>query len=669
MHESLLGWIVLLPLLGAAVNGLLGVRLPRPLVSAIGVGTVAASFVMSVMTFFAVKENGIVSSHLWTWIPIGDLSIELTFMADPLSAAMLLLVTGVGLLIHVYSTGYMHGDPSYHRFFSYLNLFVFSMLVLVSGDNLLLLFVGWEGVGLCSYLLIGFWFSEEANAKAGKKAFVVNRVGDFGFLIGMFLIVKTLAGQVEPGANLLAFDVIRQHIDLLVPVATAVGLLLFVGATGKSAQIPLYVWLPDAMAGPTPVSALIHAATMVTAGVYMVARLGFLYDVAPVAGTVIAVVGAATALLAASIALAQNDIKKVLAYSTVSQLGYMFLACGVGAYYIGMFHVFTHAFFKALLFLGAGSVIHSMHEEQDMRNMGGLRKYMPITFGTMAIATLAIAGVPPFSGFFSKDEILYYAFKQSPVLWGVGFVVAGMTAFYMARLMMMTFFGQPRMDEKTKSHLHESPLSMTVPLMILAVLSFAGGWMNIPEFIPGGDAKLHHWLEPSTSGDIFLADHGHGDAHGAELASDAEHGGEHGAEVAAHSTSTEWTLAISSAILALLGLGAGYVVYGKRVQIRSVAESAPSSGLRKVLENKWYVDEFYDATIIQPIRRLSDTVLWRFVDAVIIDGVLVNGVSRLIGVTGQLVRLVQNGLIRWYAYSFAAGVVVLLVYVARRING
>ena len=679
MHETdLLRWIVLLPLLGAAFNGLIAPRLPRGVVSLVGVGSVAVAFGLAVKVFLDLRAlpaaERVLHDLVYTWIPIGDMNVDLAFAADPLSSAMMLLVTGVGLLIHVYSVGYMKGDESYHRYFAYLNLFVFSMLVLVAADNLLVLFVGWEGVGLCSYLLIGFWFSEEANARAGKKAFVVNRIGDFGFLIGMFVIVKALMGHVEPGTNLLAFETLRAHTDLLAPVATLAGLLLFVGATGKSAQIPLYVWLPDAMAGPTPVSALIHAATMVTAGVYMVSRLGFLYDMAPVASWVIAIVGAATALLAATIALAQNDIKKVLAYSTVSQLGYMFLACGVGAYYIGMFHVFTHAFFKALLFMGAGSVIHAMHHEQDMRNMGGLRKYMPITFGTMAIATLAIAGVPPFAGFFSKDEILWYAWQKSPILWGVGFVVAGMTAFYMARLMMLTFFGRTRADEHTRKHLHESPAVMTMPLVILAVLSLVGGFMNVPEFM-GGGKHLYHWLKPSISGDIFVAeaasyDAGHGSTYAADTHAADTHGaaaGDHG-EVG-HSTATEWTLAIVSSLWAILMLGAGVFVYGPGIRIATQAAGFAGGSLRRVLENKWYVDELYEFAVINPIHRLSDTVLWRTIDAVLIDGLIVNGVSRMIAVFGQLVRLVQNGLLRWYAYSFAAGVLVLLLYVARRMNG
>ena len=664
MHETdLLRWIVLLPLLGAAFNGLIAPRLPRGVVSFVGVGSVAAAFALAVKVFFDLRAmpeaERALHDLVYSWIPIGDLSVDVAFTADPLSSAMMLLVTGVGLLIHVYSVGYMKGDPSYSRYFAYLNLFVFSMLILVAADNLLLLFVGWEGVGLCSYLLIGFWFSEEANAKAGKKAFVVNRIGDFGFLIGMFVLAKALIGHVAPGENLLAYDVLANHLDVLAPVATLAGILLFVGATGKSAQIPLYVWLPDAMAGPTPVSALIHAATMVTAGVYMVARLGFLYDIAPVASGVIAVVGALTALLAATIALAQNDIKKVLAYSTVSQLGYMFLACGVGAYYIGMFHVFTHAFFKALLFMGAGSVIHAMHHQQDMRFMGGVRKYMPITFVTMAVATLAIAGVPPFSGFFSKDEILYYAFQKSPILWAIGFLVAGMTAFYMARLMMLTFFGRERMDDHTREHLHESPPSMTVPLVILAVLSLVGGFMNVPEFL-GGGKQLYHWLQPSITGEQYLTEAAHAAGHGAA--------GSHGeAEHAGHGL--EWALAIASSLWAILALAAGVYVYGPGIRIAQSAAALGGGALRRVLENKWYVDEIYEAVVINPIHRLSDTVLWRTIDAVIIDGVLVNGVSRILAVIGQLVRLVQNGLLRWYAYSFAAGVLVLLIYVARRMNG
>ncbi len=664
MHESteILRWIVALPLIGAALNGFLNRRLPEAVVSAIGIGSVAVSFGLALKAFFLLRalpaEGRILHDFVYQWIPVGDLQVDVGFTLDPLSGAMLLLVTGVGLLIHIYSSGYMHSDGGFGRYFAYLNLFVFSMLILITADNLLLLFVGWEGVGLCSYLLIGFWFHEIANSAAGKKAFIVNRIGDFGFLIGIFVIVRALMGHVDEGANILAFSTMAEHADLLAPVATLAGLLLFVGATGKSAQIPLFVWLPDAMAGPTPVSALIHAATMVTAGVYMMARMSFLYDLTPVALSVVAVVGALTALFAATIGLAQTDIKKVLAYSTVSQLGYMFLACGVGAYGVGIFHVLTHAFFKALLFLGAGSVIHGMHHEQDMRQMGGLRKYMPLTFMTMMAATLAIAGIFPFAGFFSKDEILYKAWLQSPALWLVGFLAAGLTAFYMARLMAMTFFGECRAPDETKRHLHESPWSMVGPLVVLGILSLVGGWMGWPEFL-GGSNAIHHWFAP-----VFE----HGAAHGV-AATEVVHLVEGGAAEGGHSVALEWTLAFLSLGWAALGLFGGFFVYLKRPDLPGRAQQWVSGIPHRLIENKYFVDEIYDAVIVWPIHRLSETFLWRVVDAGIIDGLMVNGVGRFVGLVGQLLRLVQNGLLRWYAYSFATGVLVIVIYVARHYTG
>ncbi len=676
MHEGspaeFLRWIVLLPLIGFAINGLLNKRLPRAVSATVGVGSVAGAFVLSVMAFLKLRalpaDERVLVDHLFSWIPVGELNIDAGLMVDPLSACMILLVTGVGSLIHLYSVGYMAKDEGFARFFAYLNLFVFAMLVLVLADSLPLLFVGWEGVGLCSYLLIGFWFQDLANSAAGKKAFVVNRVGDFGFLLGMFFIAEKLAGQVGDG-NVLGFATMAAHPELLAPVATVAGLLLFLGATGKSAQIPLYVWLPDAMAGPTPVSALIHAATMVTAGVYMIARMNFLYVQTEVAMGVIAVVGLLTALVAATIALVQTDIKKVLAYSTVSQLGYMMLACGVGAFAVGIFHVLTHAFFKALLFLGAGSVIHAMHHEQDMRSMGGLRSVMPWTFRTMFVATLAIAGVFPFAGFFSKDEILYKAFLESPLLWVVGFAVAALTAFYMARLMVMTFFGENRADANTKSHLHESPLIMTAPLMVLAVLSVVGGWMGWPEFL-GGSNWLHHWLEPVFAGV---------GAHGAEVvghvagatqgvathAVDASHAAD-ALHTGGHSVVTEWVLALASLSVALGSLWFGFTVYTRRQSVATQGQAFLGGAPHRLLSGKYFVDELYEYAIIRPIGWLSDNVLWRFVDAVIIDGLLVNGVARFLAMIGHVVRILQNGLVRWYAYSFAVGVFAMLIYLTRK---
>jgi NADH-quinone oxidoreductase subunit L len=683
---AFLRWIVLLPLLGAALNGLTNPRLPRPIVAGIGVGSVVGSFALSLLAFLRLSAlpsaQRVLVDRVYTWMPIGDLRADVAFQVDALSAVMILVVTGVGALIHLYSVGYMAQDRGFQRYFAYLNLFVFAMLVLVTADNLLLLFLGWEGVGLCSYLLIGFWFQDLANSVAGKKAFVVNRVGDFGFLLGMLLIARALAGHAE-GGNLLAFRTMAAHRDLLLPVATATGLLLFLGATGKSAQIPLFVWLPDAMAGPTPVSALIHAATMVTAGVYMVARMHFLYDLAPAALHVIAVVGALTALLAATIALVQNDIKKLLAYSTVSQLGYMFLACGVGAYATGIFHVMTHAFFKALLFLGAGSVIQALHHEQDLRRMGGLRGAMPVTFRTMAVATLAIAGIFPLAGFFSKDEILYAAFRQSPLLWLVGLLVAGLTAFYMTRMMVLAFLGQRRTSAAAAGHdaagsghgihaagavgqgahdteVHESPALLTAPLVVLALLSVIGGWIGWPQFLGGGN-PFHQWLAPVFErGTAVEATAVAGAAAPAAVAHAVAEG------AGAHVATAEWTLALLSLAVALAGLTVSLRIYTRGARAAGRAQAFAGGAVYRLLAGKYFVDELYDAAIVRPVHWVSDRVLWRTVDAGLIDGVAVNGIGRLLALIGALVRTVQNGLLRWYAYSFAVGVIMILVYLARR---
>jgi NADH-quinone oxidoreductase subunit L len=506
-------WLtVALPLAGFLANGALALWRPQSkgLVSVVGSGTLLAAFAISVGVFLELwrePPHAPVIVTLWPWLPVDRLQVDMAFQVDQLSVVMLLIVTGVGSLIHLFSVGYMREDPGYARYFSYLNLFIVFMLVLVLGSSFPVMFIGWEGVGLCSYLLIGFWFSEKVNADAGKKAFIMNRIGDFGFLVAMFFIWRTFGS--------LDFVYVSGHAaDMLPPggaIVTAITLFLFLGCTGKSAQIPLYTWLPDAMAGPTPVSALIHAATMVTAGVYLVARTNVLFALAPVSSTVVAGIGALTALFAATIGLRQYDIKRVLAYSTVSQLGYMFLGVGTGAYAAGIFHLATHAFFKALLFLGSGSVIHAMHhayhathshdDAQDMRNMGGLRHYMPWTFGLMLVATLAIAGIPPFSGFFSKDEILAAAFARGanlPVFYlfyGMGVLAALLTAFYMARLMAMTFLGENRTGEKERGHLHDAPWIMTGPLVVLGALSLVGGVLNLPHLV-GGHAALEHWLEP-----------------------------------------------------------------------------------------------------------------------------------------------------------------------------
>jgi NADH-quinone oxidoreductase subunit L len=504
-----LGLIILFPLAGALINGLLGKKLPKSAVSFIGPAAIGLSFVVVVFSFMKLLqlpvEERSIEQTLFTWISSGNLNVGFNLLFDQLSAIMALIVSGVSFLIHIYSVGYMGEDKGYSKFFTYLNLFVFMMLILVLGDSYLMMFIGWEGVGLCSYLLIGFWFEEKANADAGKKAFIVNRIGDFGFLLGMFLIFNVFSSLNYHEV----FEQAKNVQNINGGIFVAMTLLLFVGAIGKSAQIPLYVWLPDAMAGPTPVSALIHAATMVTAGVYMVARSSVLYALAPTSMMVVACVGAATALFAATIGITQFDIKKVLAYSTVSQLGYMLIAVGVGAFSAGIFHLMTHAFFKALLFLGAGSVIHAMHhayhathnhdDPQDMRNMGGMRKYMPVTYKCFLLATLAIAGAPLFSGFFSKDEILWFAFSSSRGgvgFWLIGVLAAGITAFYMFRLLFMTFFGENRLKAEEQNHLHESPKTITIPLIVLAVLSVFGGFIGIPEAFIKHANLFEHFLDP-----------------------------------------------------------------------------------------------------------------------------------------------------------------------------
>ncbi len=646
---------MLVPLLGAAVNGLLNRRLPKQAAGLLACAAVGASFAMSIVVFLRLTgmpaEHRMVTDIMATWMKLGNFQVDIGFSMDPLGAVMALVVTGVGFLIHIYSLGYMAHDDGFQRFFAYLNLFIFSMMTLVLGENLLMLFVGWEGVGLCSYLLISFWFNEETNAAAGKKAFVVNRIGDFGFLIGIFLIGVTLMPHLADGESIFSFRTMQHHAGILAPLATAICLLLFVGATGKSAQIPLYIWLPDAMAGPTPVSALIHAATMVTAGVYMIARMNFLFVLSPTAMGVVAVVGVVTAIFASSIALVQNDIKKVLAYSTVSQLGYMMLACGVGAFAAGIFHVMTHAFFKALLFLGSGSVIHAMSDEQDMRVMGGLGKKLPITSKTFYVGTIAIAGVFPLAGFFSKDEILWKAWSSgNQVLWALGFIAAGMTAFYMARLVVMTFFGENRATTEVQSHIHESPLTMTMPLVVLAVLSVVGGWIGIPHFM-GGVNHFETWLEP-----VFAS----GGAHGAA----AVHGGVHAAAGHAADTTMEWILAGCSLALGILGLVVGYVVYTKKLNVADAFKNLGGGFMHRVLLNKYYVDEAYEAIFLRPGFKLSKDVLWKGVDAGFIDGILVTGSALVVYLTGSILRIFQNGMVRFYAWSFAIGASAFFLYLS-----
>jgi len=653
--ETLLRWIVLVPLFAAAVGGILNRRLPKKVAGLLACGAVGVSFALSVTVFLRLTRmpaaERFVSDTMGTWIGFGNLQIDLGFSMDPLSGVMALVVTGVGFLIHIYSLGYMAHDEGFSRFFAYMNLFIFAMMTLVLGENLLMLFVGWEGVGLCSYLLISFWFNDEANAAAGKKAFIVNRIGDFGFLLGIFLIGTTLLPHLADGEGLFSFRTLQHHAGIMAPVATAICLLLFLGATGKSAQIPLYIWLPDAMAGPTPVSALIHAATMVTAGVYMVARMNFLFVLSPTAMTVVAAVGVVTAVFAATIALTQNDIKKVLAYSTVSQLGYMMLACGVGAFGIAIFHVMTHAFFKALLFLGSGSVIHAMSNEQDMRVMGGLKKKLPITYWTFLVGTLALAGIFPFAGFFSKDEILWKTFSSDlggVLPWALGFLAAGLTAFYMMRLVVLTFYGENRASAEVKSHIHESPATMTMPLVILAVLSLVGGWIGWPHFM-GGGAWFEQWLAP-----VFSSGHG-AVAQGAVA---------HGAAEAVHDTTMEWILAGASLAWGLIGLGVGYFVYQKKISIATSLRNLGGGLPHKILLNKYYVDEAYEGTFIRPGYLLSKNILWKIVDAGLIDGLLVNGSALVVAITGSVLRLFQNGMVRFYAWSFTIGVTVFVLYLS-----
>ncbi|HEX7118491.1 MAG TPA: NADH-quinone oxidoreductase subunit L [Longimicrobiales bacterium] len=670
-EPTLLGAIVLLPLVGFAVNGLAAYLAPerKTIPTVVGPAVVGLAFVIALTNFvrmLGAELHEPVIQRYFSWISVGGLQVDAALQLDQLSMLMTMIITGVGSLIHVFSIGYMKEDPGYARYFAYLNLFVFFMLVLVLGASFPLMFVGWEGVGLCSYLLIGFWFKDREKADAGKKAFIVNRIGDFGFIVAMMLIFSNVGTlnfvevfEAAPAAFVYGGGVI-----------TAITLFLFLGATGKSAQIPLYVWLPDAMAGPTPVSALIHAATMVTAGVYMIARSSVLFALSPVAQVTVAGIGALTALFAATIGLAQYDIKKVLAYSTVSQLGYMFVGVGVGAFAAGVFHLMTHAFFKALLFLGSGAVIHAMHEAlhhthkdwdaQDMRNMGGLRKHMPITFGTMWIATLAIAGVWPFAGFFSKDEIIWQAAAHAvgpfagwyKAIWLLALVAAVLTAFYMTRMMVMTFHGENRTGEEERKHLHEVSPVMWVPLAALAVLSVVGGWVNVPHaiaelpvlgWIPSSE-WLHEWLHPITErADAILA------ANVPELAHAAPLGG------------GEAFWAIASFALAVVVILLAAKVVGGRAH-RPATESPAPAGFARVLYDKWYVDEIYDAAVVRPIVGAS-RALWRFVDQAIIDGA-VNGLGQASRALGWAGSRLQTGQLNTYAFAVAIGVLILLGFVA-----
>jgi NADH-quinone oxidoreductase subunit L len=635
-------WIILaLPLAGAAINGLLGKLWPKSAVNSVAIGSVVLSFLAAAETVrefcnLAPSQIPFIGNY-FTWMIAGEATphpfrVDFALQVDQLTVVMLLVVTFVGMLIHIYSTGYMAHEGGYYRFFSYLNLFMFFMLTLVMAANLVLMFVGWEGVGLCSYLLIGFWFLKKSATDAGKKAFIVTRIGDFGFTIGILLVFATF-GTVAFGE---IFPLASQQSET---VLTTICLLLFAGAVGKSAQLPLYVWLPDAMEGPTPVSALIHAATMVTAGVYMVARMSPLFSRAPVAMLVVAIVGAVTAFYSATIGLVQTDIKKVLAYSTVSQLGYMFLACGVGAYASGIFHLMTHAFFKGLLFLAAGSVIHAMGGEQDMMKMGGLRKKIPVTYWTMLIGTLAIGGIPGFAGFFSKDEILEAAEAgryHHVVLFVLGLVGAGLTSFYMFRLVFLTFFGQPRYDEH-KVHVHESPKNMTIPLMILAFLSIFGGWFAVPRLVGRVD-YFEKFLAPvfasSAGGDVAQAP--------AEAAATP-------AMDLVHAL-TGWPV-----IVAVLGLLAAWWFYIKNPEVpKRLAKNVHA--LYLLLLNKYYVDEIYAALIVRPLLWISTNVLWHVVDEGLIDGT-VNGTATVARESGSHARKLQSGNTRSYAAWVIMGAV------------
>ena len=631
---SLVLLIPLLPLIGFLINGLGFRRIPKGLAGLIGTGTVAASFAIALSLFLSFDGQPRVEK-LYDWITVGSLNLAFAFQIDQLSLLFMLIITGVGSLIHLYSIGYMKHDEGFGKFFAFLNLFVFFMLLLVMGSNYLVMFIGWEGVGLCSYLLIGFWNRNTNYGDAARKAFVMNRIGDLGFLLGIFLIITNFQ-SVE------FLDVFLKASGLEVGNSTIfwITLLLFVGAMGKSAQIPLYTWLPDAMAGPTPVSALIHAATMVTAGIYMVVRSNLLYTLAPGTLEIVGWVGLATALLAASIGLFQNDIKKVLAYSTVSQLGYMFLGLGMAAYTPAFFHVMTHAFFKALLFLGAGSVIHAMSDEQDIRHMGGLRKALPVTFVTFLVGTIAIAGIPPLAGFFSKDEILLHVFEHNKAMWAVGVFTSMLTSFYMFRLLFLVFFGTFRGTHEQQHHLHESPLTMTLPLMVLAVLSAVGGFFNVPEVL-GGSARLANFMAP-----LF------------EQAKTARPEAFAMGEI---SHATEYTLMGVSVAAALVALVVAYVVFVSRKTV-PVAEGQ-ESGLQKVIYRKYYVDELYDAVFVKPLNALS-VFFHQVVDFLLID-LLVEGVGKFVKGLSKEFRLAQTGATGFYIFAMVIGIAALLAWSLR----
>lgn len=626
--KLLIALVPIIPLIGFLLVSLNVKRFVPGVTSVIACGSVFASFVIALALFIILltsPEGTQFEVTLFNWISAGGFSASFSFLVDPLSSLMLLIITGVGFLIHVYSIGYMHGDEGYNRFFSYLNLFVFFMLLLVMGSNYLLMFVGWEGVGLCSYLLIGFWFKNQDYNDAANKAFIMNRIGDLGLIIGVVLIFVNFG-------SLQYVDVFAKATSADSSVITLITVLLFIGAMGKSAQIPLYTWLPDAMAGPTPVSALIHAATMVTAGIYMVARNNVLYSLSPVALDLVLYTGLITALFAATIAIAQNDIKKVLAYSTVSQLGLMFVALGLGAYATGIFHMTTHAFFKALLFLGAGSVIHALHHEQDIRKMGGLRKHLPITFLTFLIGVLAISGIPPFAGFFSKDEILASAFEHSYLVWGLAAFASLLTSFYMFRLLFLTFYGAPRAGEHAMSHIHESPYSITIPLIALAILSFAGGFMGVPEAL-GGSHWLSEFLSPVFAESASLIEHHHLDH------------------------ATEYALMGTIVVLTFVMIGVAYAIYVSKQTIPA-PEDAHLGVVHKTIYKKYFIDEIYQTIIVKPLYWLSHA-FDIFIEKLGIDRI-VNGLGGSVEEGSKTFRLLQSGSIGFYIFAMVIGIIVLL---------
>ncbi|MCD6580188.1 MAG: NADH-quinone oxidoreductase subunit L [Desulfuromusa sp.] len=648
MYSNL--WLIpFFPLVGSIFNGLFGKKIKNEaVIGGIATGLVFLSFLVAAQNFFKLLSDTekIHELVIASWMTVGNFQLNWELLLDPLSAVMIMVVTGVGTLIHLYSIGYMHGEEGYYRFFSYMNLFAFAMLMLVLGGNALVMFIGWEGVGLCSYLLIGYYYEKKSASTAANKAFIVNRIGDFGFLCGLLTLFWALA---EKGIWTLNFVKIAESGHLLESgglLITVVTLCFFLGATGKSAQIPLFTWLPDAMEGPTPVSALIHAATMVTAGVYMIGRMNGLFAMAPATMMTIAIVGGLTAFFAATIGLAQNDIKRVLAYSTVSQLGYMFLAMGVGAFSAGIFHLMTHAFFKACLFLGSGSVIHGLHhayhhahlddDPQDMRNMGGLRKKMPITFITFLVSTIAISGIPFFSGFFSKDEILWWSFGSTHghwMLWLLGAGAAGMTAFYMFRLVFMTFFGEQKTDPRAKDHIPESPFTITIPLMVLGFGALVGGYIGVPAIL-GGANRFHHFLEP-VFGHALHLNHIH--AHG--------------------TPATEYTLMAVSVAIAIVGIFIAWIMYIRNPELPGKFV-ARFEGAHRVIFNKWYIDELYDFVFVNPCKKIG-TFLWRGFDVKVVDGV-VNGCAWVIKGIGTGLRYTQSGYLYNYAMAMVVGVVVIV---------